>query len=88
MLIFKQTLYTGLSEGRKWGLELIRVSEVREVGSKHREWGVENTEGLVSDHFLLPQTISEAGKSQGRRVAGTAALPTHSPPSVEGKSSL
>lgn len=93
MPIFKQTLSTGLSGGRKWGLELTRVSEVRGGGSKHRAWDMESTapvcsEGLVSDHFLLPQTIPEAGKRQGRMVAGTAAIPTHIPPFVEEKSSL
>ena len=93
MPIFKQTLSTGLSGGRKWGLEVTRVSEVRGGGSEHRAWDMESTapvctEGLVSDHFLLPQTISEVGKRQGRMVAGTAAIPTHTSPFVEGNSSL
>ena len=74
MPIFKQTLSTGLTGGRKWGLELTRVSEVREVGSEHRAWDMQSTapvctEGLVSDRFLLPWTISEVGKRQGRIVA-------------------
>lgn len=67
-------------------MDLTRASEVREVGSKHREvWGVgfgEHSLGcpqcLGSDPFLPSPIISKADERQDGITAGETAIPTHS----------